>query len=328
MNSRRQEILRGLSAAATVLATPPAAPPERTSFDVIGATLDRGIPLVFRPLDKLWGAFVNAGAEKGIVVTSKLRLSVQRFTLAHELGHLLLEHGSSFDHTVEFAGRHATARKSPQEAGADAFASELLAPRQTILRVARCHGWTKAQLKRADTIYQLSLRLGVSYKAACWALVSAKILAPTQARRLQKTTVKGIKAPLVLPNHPWSPQADIWTIDRRDTGSAIEAGPRDLFAVRIEDHASAGYIWNLVDAEGDAKIVGQRDPDLGPSYGEPSRRTLYVEFNSPGLHSLVFEHVRPWSRSTLERIEVHIDDWGKERDGWSRRERRRTLLKA
>ena len=326
--SKRNEILRGVSEAAKVLAAPPSADPKRTSFDVIGAVLDRGIPLLFQPLDKLWGAFINSGAEKGIVVTSRLPLSVQRFTLAHELGHLLLGHESSFDHTVEFAGRNAEHWKNAQEAGADAFAAELLAPKTLLLQTAECHGWTRAALAESQTVYQLSLRLGVSYQAACWALVSAKVIPRTQALQLQDVKVKELKRRLAPADHRSNSWADVWALDQGDSGSAIEAGPNDLFAVRVADHASAGFVWNLVDAEGDARIVGQGNADLGQGYGDRSRRTIYVEFDSPGLHSLVFEHTRPWSQSTLERIEVHIDDFGKERKGWSRREKRQVLRMA
>ena len=35
----------------------------RTSFDVIGAVATRNIPLLFRPLDKLWGAFITVNGE-------------------------------------------------------------------------------------------------------------------------------------------------------------------------------------------------------------------------------------------------------------------------
>ena len=322
----RDEMLRGVREAAKVLADPPAKNSERASFDVIGAVLNRGVPLLFQPLDDLWGAFVKSGAERGIVVNSELPLAEQRFTSAHELGHLLLGHGSSFDHTVDFAGKNATRWRNAQEAGANAFAAELLAPRALLRQVAERHGWTKATLEEPQTIYQLALRLGIDYKAACWALVSAEIIPRAQAGRLQDLDVEEIKRPLAPLDHQRSNSwVDVWTIDQADSGSSIEAGPDDIFAACVADHASAGFVWNLVDADGDARIVGQSDPDLDQAYGDRSRRTIYVEFNSPGLHSLVFEHTRPWSKSTLERIEVSIDDYGNEHQGWSRREKHRVL---
>ena len=327
--NKRDEMLRGVREAAKVLANPPATGAERTSFDVVGAVLDRGIPLVFQPLDKLWGAFVKSGAETGIVVSSKLPLAAQRFTLAHELGHLLLGHESSFDHAVGFAGRNATHGRNAKEAGADAFAAELLAPRTLLRQAVERHGWSKATLQKPDTIYQLSLRLGIDYKAACWALVSAGVLPRTEAERLQDLDVKEMKQLLVsLDRRRSNSRADVWAIDQADSGTALEAGPNDLFAVRVADHASAGFVWNLADGDGDARIVGQSDPDLAQEYGDRSTRTIYVEFCSPGLHSLVFEHTRPWSRTTLERIEVRIDDYGKEHQGWSRREKRQALRVA
>ena len=110
--TRRSEILHAVREAATVLAESPTS--ARTSFDVIGAVAERNIPLLFRPLDKLWGAFITVnGEERGIIVTTKLGLSVQRFTVAHELGHLLLGHQSSLDEMVGFEGRNAPASRPP-----------------------------------------------------------------------------------------------------------------------------------------------------------------------------------------------------------------------
>ena len=126
--TRREEILRAVSKAAKLF--PESSIGARTSFDIIGAVSDRNVPLVFRPLDKLWGAFVSVnGRERGIIVTTKLGQSVQRFTAAHELGHMVLGHQSNFDEQIGFAGRHAPMSRPAQEAAADTFASELLAPR-------------------------------------------------------------------------------------------------------------------------------------------------------------------------------------------------------
>lgn len=47
--------------------------------DVFGAILQLSVPLVFRPLDKLLGAFVPRPSA-GIIVTTQRSLAVQRFT--------------------------------------------------------------------------------------------------------------------------------------------------------------------------------------------------------------------------------------------------------
>ena len=322
--NKQNEIRRAIKEAASVLSKSQNSDEIRTSFDIVGAIVDRGIPLVFRPLDKLWGAFVSDGERRGIMVTSELELSAQRFTLAHELGHVLLDHKSSLDNTVGFAGRHCPAAKSPQEAGADTFAAELLAPKSLLLRSAKRHGWTNAELHNPEIIYQLALRLGIGYKAACWALVTANVFNKREAERQQKVagqTVQTIKQALTPEAYRRNSWPHVWILDKADGGTSVEAGPHDIFAVRTEDYASAGYIWRLVDAEGEARIVGYKDPIFDDSYGGTSPRTTYVEFTAPGLHHLVFEHVRPWSKSHLERMTFHIDTYGQEHTGWPRRER-------
>lgn len=90
MPSKRQEILRATTTAADLLSRFPVG--NRTSFDIVGAVTALNIPLVFRPLRGLWGASITVDNDaRGVLVTTKLGLAVQRFTLAHELGHVLLE---------------------------------------------------------------------------------------------------------------------------------------------------------------------------------------------------------------------------------------------
>lgn len=173
--NRRNEIRRAARAAGQILAS--SARSNRTSFDIVGAITERGIPLVFRPLDRLWGAFISSGSGTGgIIVNNRLGLAAQRFTLVHELGHLLLGHQSSLDETVGFQGRHASGSRAVEEVAADAFASELLASSYLVLECAERHGWSKDELRQPENVYQLSLRLGISYQAACWGLVTAMVL--------------------------------------------------------------------------------------------------------------------------------------------------------
>ena len=316
--TRRAEVLRAISEAATVFAESPSG--TRTSFDIIGAVAERNIPLLFRPLDKLWGAFISVNdEERGIIVTTKLGLPVQRFTLAHELGHLLLGHQTSLDETIEFAGRNAPASRPPQEAAADTFASELLAPKRLLLASAKRHGWTRDKLHQPGNIYQLSLRLGISYQAACWALVTSDVLTRQEAARLQTTSVKDLKRALAPTGSITNSWADVWALTAADSETFLEAGSDDLIAVHVQDHASAGYVGRLVDANAETEIVDERSPDLEQAYGARSGRVLHVRFRAPGVHHLVFEHIRPWNRATLARIEIDIDGHGKERGGWARR---------
>ena len=316
--TRLDKTLRAASDAATAFAESPTG--ARTSFDVIGAVAERNITLLFRPLDRLWGAFITIDDDEcGIIVSTRLGLPAQRFTVAHELGHLMLGHRMSLDETIGFAGRNAPTSRPTEEAAADTFASELLAPKHLLLASARRYGWTKDKLHRPENIYQLSLRLGITYQAACWALVTCEVLTHPEAARLQAATVEDLKRALAPAALIANSRADVWTLTAADTGTFLEAEPDDLFAVEVQDHSSAGYVWRLVDATAEAEVVDERPPDLAQAYGARSTRVLYVRLTAPGVHHLVFEHVRPWSRATVARIEIDIDGHGREREGWARR---------
>ena len=106
-----------------------------------------------------------------------------------------------------------------------------------------------------------------------------------------------------------------------DAGTFLEAVSDDLFAVEVPDHSSAGYVWRLVDATGEAEVVAEQPPDLAYAYGARPTRMLYVRLTLPGVHRLIFEHVRPWSGATVARIEIDIDGHGSKREGWTRRVR-------
>lgn len=67
-----------------------------TRIDVYRLAHDLGIPVLFRPLEGLLGAYVKNPAP-GILLTTQRPDSVQRLTCAHELGHHLLNHKASYD---------------------------------------------------------------------------------------------------------------------------------------------------------------------------------------------------------------------------------------
>lgn len=326
MTNRREQLLRATGEAAAVFSRFPLG--NRTSFDIMGAMTELGIPLLFRPLTGLWGASITVGQGlRGVLVTTKLGLAVQRFTLAHELGHALLGHQTSFDETIGFAGRFGPKSRPIEEWAADTFASELLAPRSLMLAASKAHGWTKQALTDPANVYQLALRLGVSFRAACWALAAHRIVSEARARALQNETVKELKLALASPELIDNPWADVWQLTQGDSGTMLEAGPEDIFAVHLEDNASAGYLWHLIDTGSNAEVVEDRTADV-TAYGAGTARVVFLRFSSPGLHRLEFEHRRPWNKQRLARIDIAVDNCGKEVGGFSRRFRERALAAA
>src|SRR5262245_17395106 len=97
----------------------------------IGALMGLKLRIVDGPLDGADSQLVRLPAEVIIVVSTRIRDRASRkFVIAHELGHLVLDHPSLPPHTIGEAG---PARRTPDhvrdfEAEANAFASELTMP--------------------------------------------------------------------------------------------------------------------------------------------------------------------------------------------------------
>ena len=93
---------------------------ERSSgarVDVFGAIAKLGATLMFQPLDKLLGAYLPGG-EVGVLITTRRPLPVQRFTGAHELGHLYMRHEPSSRRRKHLAALALLDEQPAQPAGA------------------------------------------------------------------------------------------------------------------------------------------------------------------------------------------------------------------
>jgi hypothetical protein len=98
--TRRDAILEGAQAAARLhdqLGTRQAVEASAGSVDVFGAILSVGAALLFRPLDGLLGFCIRGPSVPGVVISTQRPLRIQRFTGAHELGHVVLNHTESLD---------------------------------------------------------------------------------------------------------------------------------------------------------------------------------------------------------------------------------------
>ena len=157
---------------------------EGGNIDVFDVVARLRVPLLLRPLQGLLGVFLREPTP-GILVTTERPLSVQRFTGAHELGHFELNHRPSFDDETILRRSPLVSRPDDdlQEVEADAFAIGFLIPRWLVALHCERQGWSTTELRRADIIYQLSLRIGASYEATCWTLVRYKLLTMDLARR-------------------------------------------------------------------------------------------------------------------------------------------------
>lgn len=300
--------------------------------DVFGAIAKLGATLMFRRLDKLLGAYVPA-EESGILITTERTLPVQRFTGAHELGHLYMKHEPSFD-DEGILGRApfaASSRLGRQEREADAFASMFLAPMWLLALIVQRQKWTAESLADPLIAYQLSLRLGTSYSATCHALERHRSISRHQCERLLSFAPKTIKKALLdgyeLPD--W--RSDVWVLTDCDEGVLIEGGGLDLFVVRLRENSSAGYLWSFdeLKAAGFAVVADGQEVDEEERVGGLLTRRVTARSSGRVSGDVTLHESRPWMpHKRLHELHLHYDLRGPEEPGMWEPERLRVLQVA
>ena len=232
--------------------------------DVFGAISKLGATLMFQPLDKLLGAYLPA-EELGVLITTQRPLPVQRFTGAHELGHLYMRHEPSLDDDgiLRRAPFDTRSRLQRQEQEADAFASMFLAPAWLLALIVKRQGWSPETLADPVTAYQLSLRLGTSYSATAYVLERHRAITRQQRERLLSFEPKEIKRLLLAGYEPSDWRSDVWVLTDRDEGVLVEGGRHDLFVVRLRENSGAGYLWDFEElaAAGFALVADDQEVD-------------------------------------------------------------------
>ena len=293
-------------------------------IDVFGIADELGAVLLFRRLKGLLGAYLAQPVSPipGIIISTERDLHVQRFTAAHEIGHLYLMHAPSLDEDV---GLWRSSSKDLKELSADAFASEFLLPQWLYVYHARRHQWDTSALQVPQNTYQLSLRLGASYDAVCWGLQSHKILRPQIAEKLRAVEPKQLKLSALAGraqlDNPW---ANVWVVTESDDGLTFEGTPDDIVIFHFSERASAGYLWNetQLEEQGFDVLVDTRDEHAHEDCGSEIKRVLITRVREPRQYRVSLLERRPWMPSdTAATVSMAFEMYGKE-EGLPRHVRR------
>jgi len=299
-------------------------------IDVFGAITKLGAALMFQPLDKLLGAYLPE-EELGVLITTKRALRVQRFTAAHELGHLCMKHSPSFDDAgiLRRAPFSASSRVERQEREADAFASMFLVPAWLLALLMHHQGWTRHALDDPLTAYQASLRLGTSYRATCYALERHKVISRSQCATLVDVEPQTLKRALINDYEPPDWHRDVWLLTDRDEGSFIEGGRNDLFVVKLRENSGAGYLWNFDQLKNAGFAVvgdGREDGGNAECVGGVLTRMLIARSEDRTQGEVTFQQRRPWlTQEPLSEYHLRYDLRGPERAGMWEPELQRLL---
>jgi Zn-dependent peptidase ImmA (M78 family) len=128
------------------------------------------------------GLAVSSDEVKLILLARSPMPARQRFTLAHELGHLLTGDNQELhlDQDVYDSGR----KRDPSEIRANAFAAAFLMPEESLRTAAGSKGLTDGQFAA------LALELGVSPSALAYRLLSLRLIDAGTCDRFRALTAK------------------------------------------------------------------------------------------------------------------------------------------
>lgn len=153
-----------------LLAHPTAAP---RPLPVERLARELGFAVVLQPFegeDDISGFYLRKGTESVIGVNASHPKVRQRFTIAHELGHALLERGDGMHIDTAFRLRNATSAMAidPQEIAANSFAAELLMPEDEVRQAVN----VGIDITDDSSVRELARRFGVSQQAVVYRLVN------------------------------------------------------------------------------------------------------------------------------------------------------------
>ncbi len=273
---------------------------------------------MFRPLEGLLGLYLPPPTGPGIMITTNRPLHLQRFTAAHELGHYILDHSnSSFDERIGFVSRGDYNQDVLQEVAADAFAAEFMLPRWLLVSHLRRREWTPAQLRKPEIVYQLSLRVAMSYEATCRSLLGHEMINQNDLNKLLSTTPKLSKQNVLgdLSIDSW--HNDVWNITEKDSGSQFIGNPDDVIVATLSENVSSGYTWKM-QANNNQDPIILRDTREGSSnsgLGAKVKRKIIITKLETGI--LEFVESRIWSKDQhINSIELELLMNGREMLPW------------
>lgn len=328
MASIRESILEGTKAAAKIhndFGIRKAIEGGSDRVDVFGMLLRLNVSLLFRPLKGLLGACLRNPA-LGVLISTQRPLRIQRFTGAHELGHIVLGHAASLDGEEILAlAPNKRMTYEPNEAAANAFAVEFLMPLWLFREHARRQGWNRESLKDPATVYQLSLRIGASYEATARTLNSHKLIDGRVLDDLLGVQPKKIKQGLLGGAELEDWHADVWSLNMSDNGIRVEGSPGDVLVLSLTEHSAGGYLWQTDSLERSGFSIIFDDRAMGEEdvIGGNVTRVLQAQSVEAQSGHLQLEERRPWQTAGDAATEFSIDYdlYGKE-DGLPRIVRR------
>jgi Zn-dependent peptidase ImmA (M78 family) len=262
------------------------------------------VVVMYRKFELLLGGFLVEDGTPGIIVNWDRPRGLVHMTCAHELGHYALGHESTSDTTVDIPKHAALVERT-----ANQFAYALLAPSWLVSQTMRLQRWGRNSLRNPAVVYQMSLRLGMSFKAMVWSLVRLGHITVNDALAIDTVQPISLKSELLRGAAPNNSRSDVWMLTEADRDRVLEPGLGDQLVFDLPNHAGSGRLWSVDEAQSegfmlkpfvrDARLVpARRGADIVVGGDGPTLR--YELTASQGLSSPSNEEVGGEVVPTLE----------------------------
>jgi len=274
-----------------------------------------GLTLMRRPLPRLFGAYIEANGNRGVLVNSNMTQATRRHTAAHELGHHEFGHrpdparqcaiedpvtrgGASGTSPVAAGAQGRVKAQGQVEMCAEAFAAWFLMPRRAVMAALTDLGIDR--VGSAAEVYQLSMLLGTTYRATCRHLANVRFATKADTdvwARIQPGRLKRSVAAEVGVTLDSTVDVDVWDL-RTSSGARVEASIGDLLVLPADllpaTEQTAGLTVVTVDgaavtiectsATGLTRLVNDAQPILLVVHDHPFG--LYLPTEDPSLGEL------------------------------------------
>ncbi|MEU0880139.1 ImmA/IrrE family metallo-endopeptidase [Lentzea sp. NPDC005914] len=247
---------------------------QEQPIDVFDAIAQLGVWLVFRPLKTLLGVVIPEG-DSGIMITTERTPTIQRYTAAHEIGHLVLDHNKpAFDTNDDIMNPEADER----ERLAQWFASYLLMPPPLVHVMASRYGVRRSAAVTPAQVYLMARDMRVSYEAALRQAANLNIIGDDQRDALMQVPLLRIKTELAHGHRPKVGNADVWPINEDSMHHQIDVVLDDEIIIDLPENRTSGHRW-LDISSNTRRATLQRKP-APPAFALPTATPVPAEPSS------------------------------------------------
>jgi predicted secreted protein len=182
------------------------------------------------------------------------------------------------------------------------FAAEFLMPLAAVNAAAKRLGVQAADVTEAD-VYQISLRLGVSYAATVVRLETLGLINQQRSSRLRRTSPRPVKRSLLGQTELEDWRSDVWVVNPDGTDRDVHPLVGDRIVLNLPEIPSSGYTWysetpaGFVVAENELRLPSD-DPD---HVGVTGDRHLNIRVDEPGDGELSVRLHQPWEGGDVSR---------------------------